>query len=53
MAFDAFTSYATAVRYPRPGGAMPVTPEDDDLQSGIAEVSALVEEIEEWCKDLE
>lgn len=51
MAFDDFTSYATAVRYPRPGGGMPHEPEDADLRAGWAEVSALVDEIEDWCKD--
>lgn len=49
MAFDDFTSYATAIRYPKPGGGMPSEPEDADLQSGWSEVSALVSEIEDWC----
>jgi HEPN domain-containing protein len=51
MAFDDFTSYATAVRYPKPGGGMPNEPEDAELQTGWAEVSALVGEIEDWCRE--
>jgi HEPN domain-containing protein len=51
MAFDDFTSYATALRYPRPGGGLPSAPEDADLQRGWAEVSALVDEIEDWCRN--
>lgn len=51
MAFDDFTSYATAVRYPKPGGGMPNEPGDAELQAGWAEVSALVGEIEDWCRE--
>lgn len=51
MAFDDFTSYATAVRYPKPGGGMPNEPEDAELQAGWAEVFALVGEIEDWCRE--
>lgn len=51
MAFDDFTSYATALRYPKPGGGLPSDPEDADLKQGWAEVSALVGEIEDWCRD--
>ncbi len=29
MAFDSYTTYATATRYPRPGGGMPRTPSKD------------------------
>jgi HEPN domain-containing protein len=50
MAFDDFTSYATALRYPKPGGGMPAEPEDSDLKEGWETVSALVEEIEDWCR---
>lgn len=50
MAFDDFTSYATALRYPKPGGGMPAEPEDADLKDGWETVSALVEEIEDWCR---
>jgi len=51
MAFDDFTSYATAVRYPKPGGGMPNEPEDAELKGGWTEVSALIGEIEDWCGD--
>lgn len=50
MAFDDFTSYATALRYPKPGGGMPAKPEDAELRSGLEEVAALVDEIENWCR---
>ena len=51
MAFDDFTSYATALRYPKPGGGMPADPDDAELKQGWSEVSALVDEIEDWCRD--
>lgn len=51
MAFDEFTSYATALRYPRPGGGMPVEPDDSDLLRGWQDVSALVGEIRDWCDE--
>ena len=51
MAFDDFTSYATALRYPKPGGGLPAEPEDAELRQGWAEVSALVGEIEDWCRE--
>jgi HEPN domain-containing protein len=51
MAFDDFTSYATALRYPKPGGGMPAEPEDADLKQGWSEVSTLVGEIEDWCRE--
>lgn len=51
MAFDDFTSYATALRYPKPGGGLPSEPDDADLRQGWAEVAALVNEIEDWCRD--
>ncbi len=51
MAFDEFTSYATAVRYPKPGGGMPNEPENAELQRGLTEVSVLLGEIEDWCRD--
>ena len=49
MAFDDFTAYATALRYPKPGGGLPDDPGDAELQAGWAEVAALVGEIEDWC----
>lgn len=51
MAFDEFTSYATAVRYPRPGGGMPSEPNLAELENGWTEVSALVGEIDDWCRE--
>ncbi len=51
MAFDDFTSYATALRYQKPGGGLPADPEDADLRQGWAEVSTLVSEIEDWCRE--
>jgi len=51
MAFDDFTAYATALRYPRSGGGLPAEPEDADLRRGWADVSALVGEIEDWCRE--
>ena len=51
MAFDSYTSYATATRYPRPGGGMPQTPSRDVLEAGLREVASLVGEIEDWCRE--
>ena len=51
MGFDGFTSYATALRYPRPGGGMPMDPDDAELRAGWEEVSSLVDEIKDWCRE--
>jgi HEPN domain-containing protein len=51
MAFDSYTSYATATRYPRPGGGMPYAPSRDLLEAGLKEVASLVGEIEDWCQE--
>jgi HEPN domain-containing protein len=51
MAFDSYTSFATATRYPRPGGGMPEEPPREVLEAGLKEVSALVSEIEDWCRE--
>jgi HEPN domain-containing protein len=51
MAFDAYTTYATATRYPRPGGGMPRTPTKDVIDAAIKTVSSLVGEIEDWCRE--
>jgi HEPN domain-containing protein len=51
MAFDSYTSYATAIRYPRPGGGMPGIPSREMLEAGVKEVSSLVGEIEDWCRE--
>jgi HEPN domain-containing protein len=51
MAFDSYTSYATATRYPRPGGGMPQVPSREILEAGMKEVASLVGEIEDWCRE--
>jgi HEPN domain-containing protein len=51
MAFDSYTSYATATRYPRPGGGMPQVPSREVLEAGLKEVASLVGEIEDWCRE--
>ena len=51
MAFDSYTSYATATRYPRPGGGMPRTPSRAVLEAGLREVASLVGEMEDWCRE--
>jgi HEPN domain-containing protein len=51
MAFDSYTSFATATRYPRPGGGMPRTPAKETLAAGLNEVNSLVGEIEDWCRE--
>ncbi len=49
--FDDFTSYATAVRYPTGGGRMPQDPDAAEVQEGLNRVGALVDEIEDWCRE--
>jgi HEPN domain-containing protein len=51
MAFDSYTSFATATRYPRPGGGMTEDPPRELLEAGLKEVSSLVTEIEDWCRE--
>ena len=51
MAFDRYTSYATATRYPRPGGGMPQVPSREVLEIGLREVASLVGEIEDRCRE--
>jgi HEPN domain-containing protein len=51
MAFDSYTTYATATRYPRPGGGMPQVPSREVLDAGLKEVASLVGEIEDWCRE--
>jgi HEPN domain-containing protein len=51
MAFDDYTTFATATRYPKPGGGMPEEPPRDVLEAGLKEVSSLVGEIEDWCRE--
>jgi len=49
--FDEFTSYATALRYPTGGGRMPQEPDEGELREDLSRVSALVDEIEDWCRE--
>jgi hypothetical protein len=51
IAFDAYTTYATATRCPRPGGGMPQTPTKDVIDAAIRTVSSLVGKIEVWCRE--
>jgi HEPN domain-containing protein len=51
MAFDRYTSFATATRYPKPGGGMPQAPSRAALEAGLKEVASLVGEIEDWCRE--
>ena len=51
MAFDSYTSFATATRYPKPGGGMPQAPSRAVLEAGLKEVASLVGEIEDWCRE--
>ena len=51
MAFDVYTTYATAPRYPRPGGEMPRTPKKEDLANALENVGSLVGEIKDWCEE--
>jgi hypothetical protein len=48
MAFDRFSSSATALRYPTPGGGMPRLPERGELARGWREVRAVAAEIGDW-----
>ena len=49
--FDEFTSYATALRSPTGGGRMPQEPDTDELYEALSRVTALVDEIEDWCRE--
>jgi hypothetical protein len=51
MTFDRYTSFATATRYPRPGGGMPRIPSKEMLSAALKEVTSLVGEIEDWCRE--
>jgi HEPN domain-containing protein len=51
MTFDNYSSFARAMRYPKPGGGMPSTPSRQVLDQGLTEVSSLVGEIEDWCRE--
>lgn len=49
--FDDFTSYATALRYPTGAGRMPQEPDADELLEDLSRVAALIDEIEDWCRE--
>lgn len=49
--FDAFTSFATRFRYPRPGGSLPELPGPDAVGQHIDEVAAIVDDLLDWCRD--
>ena len=49
--FDRFSSYATATRYPLPGGRMPRLPTKEFLDLGIQEVASLVDEIDDYRRE--
>ena len=49
--FDRFSSFATATRYPLPGGGMPRLPTKQFLEQGIKEVSSLVGEIDDHRRE--
>ena len=51
MAFDAYTSFATAMRYPRPGGDLPWPPSKAAIEDAIKSVAALIGEIDDWCRE--
>jgi HEPN domain-containing protein len=51
MAFDAYTTYATSMRYPLPGGGMPRAPDKAIVETAIQTVSSLVGEIADWCRE--
>ena len=50
-AFDRFSSFATATRYPRPGGGLPREPNRKFLAEGIRDVASLVDEIDDYRKE--
>lgn len=49
--FDTFTSFATQFRYPTPSGRLPVNPSPSDIGEYIDEVSAILDDVVDWCRD--
>lgn len=49
--FDAFTSFATKFRYPTASGKLPTNPSAADVGKYIEEVSAILDDVHEWCRD--
>ena len=50
-AFDRFSSFATATRYPRPGGGLPREPDGGLLAAGIRDVAVLADEIDSYRRE--
>lgn len=50
-AFDRFSSFATATRYPRPGGGLPREPDRKLLTDGIRDVASLIDEIDDYRRE--
>lgn len=51
MSFDEFSSNATQIRYPTPGGGMPPEPDRADLERALKHVTGLAGEIGDWCAE--
>ncbi len=49
-ALDGLTSYATALRYPTPGGGVPPAPEQQDLAGPSQRLEALLDALERWLR---
>lgn len=50
-ALDVLSSYATTIRYPLPGGRMPKNPDLGELKAHWRTVSALIDEVRDWCAE--
>lgn len=50
-ALDGLTAYATALRYPMPGGGLPPAPETPELAASRRELGALLDAVGPWCRD--
>jgi HEPN domain-containing protein len=50
MALDHLTSHATALRYPLPGGGLPLDPTKADLAASLRQIAALLDALEPWCR---
>jgi HEPN domain-containing protein len=48
MALDGLSSFATALRYPMPGGALPTAPEVPELASASDRLTRLLDEVQGW-----
>ena len=50
-ALDVLSSFSTTIRYPLPGGRMPRNPDPGELKAHLRTVSALTDEVRDWCED--